>query len=200
MGGRGMDGLYDRPHYAIHGSLLFLALFSCTGFPEVTWMSIPQIFDFLHNVKHAQPQTTTPSHLTYDSAASSRVKTCRRRIVRRTNGRIHARIEASKQFWMAMLSHLRRCFDRGCFVNPIQFFSVKLWWISQEIRMLGRGLGLGTRDQPLWPWPWQDGWPWMMLSKDDIIFHPCFLYASLSCIQHHNITQCSALVLWALKI
>ena len=126
MGGRGMDGLYDRPHYAIHGSLLFLARFSCTEFPEVTWMSIPQIFNFLHDVKHPQPQTTTPSHLTYDSATSSRVKTCRRRIVRRINRRIHARIEASKQFWMAMLSHLRRCFDRGCLFNPIQFFSVKL--------------------------------------------------------------------------
>lgn len=28
-------------------TLISCSLFSCTGFPEVTWMSIPQIFDFL---------------------------------------------------------------------------------------------------------------------------------------------------------
>lgn len=149
MGGRRMDGLNDRPHYAIHGSLLVLALFSCTGFPEVTWMSITQILIFYYNFRHPQPQTTTPSHPTYDSTTSSRVKTCRRRIATRINGKIHARIEASKQFWMAIPNPYYDALAVVVLSTQFSFFLRNFVMNLSEIRMLGRGLGLGTRDQPL---------------------------------------------------
>lgn len=156
MGGRGMDGLYDRSHYTIHGSLLFLALFFLAlDSPRSHGCRYPKSLISYCNFKHEQPQTTTPSHLTCDTATSSTVKNCGRRIVRTINWRILARIEASKQFWMAMLWPWLICQPNSV------FFFCEIAMNLPEIRMLGRGLGLGLgiRDQPLWPWPWQDVWP-----------------------------------------
>jgi hypothetical protein len=135
----------------------------------------------MDNFKHEQLQTTTPSHLTYDTATSSRVKSCGRRIVTTINWRICARIEASKQFWMAMRSHPLRILWPWLICQPNSVFFCGIVMNLPEIRMLGRGLGLGTRDPPLWPCPWQDVWPWMVLSKEGIILSSLFFLCMLPC-------------------